>query len=353
MEAAEGIDLLVIANGQEPFMDPNFRYLSNNQAGLFEGGTLIARPDGSIDVLVSRMEELSARQGKGTVHSYETRKERDEKLSALLAGAQFLGVNSGSIALREADYLRSMLPGAELVDASAALSAARSIKDEAEIAAMREACRISSEVAQEIPDFLKEGMSEEEARARIDLLLLEKGGEGNAFDSIVAFGEGAAEPHHRPGKRRLRKGDAALFDFGCRYDGYCSDLTRTVFLGEPEPQMLRAYEVVLRAKEAGQAAIREGVKASEIDAIARKIIDDSEFEGLFLHSFGHGIGMSVHESGSLSPSSEMILQEGMVVTAEPGIYIEGVGGVRIEDTVLVRKDGCEPLTSFDKSLTVI
>ena len=179
------------------------------------------------------------------------------------------------------------------------------------------------------------------------------GGTGNAFDTIAAFGPYSAEPHHTPCDYRLKRGDAALFDFGSRFGRYCSDLTRTIFLGEPVEKLKRAYEIVLNAQEAGIERIRPGAKASEVDAAARELIDSTEFKGLFIHSFGHGIGMDVHQNIHVSPRSEHVLEEGNVISAEPGIYIPGVGGIRIEDTILVTKDGCRRLTSYDHSFTVV
>lgn len=353
MGRAEGVDALVIVNSQDPYLDPSFRYLTDNLSGLFEGCLLVLQPDGSMDAVVSRMEEVSARRGEGRVHVYQTLKEREEIIINLLDGARRIGINSGSITVRSAESLQALLPTVELVDVSEAISSTRSIKDEREISRIREACRISSLVANEIPSLLYEGITEMEASNQIDTMLRDRGGHGNAFHTIVGFGEGSAEPHHDPSQRALRKGDVVLVDFGCRFEGYCSDLTRTLFFGEPDPKLARAFTTVHRAKQEGVSRIKAGAKASEIDASARKTIDDSEFKGLFTHSFGHEIGMSVHEGGSLSSRSTLVLRAGMVVSAEPGIYIDGLGGVRIEDTVLVLEDGCEPLTGFDQHFTVI
>lgn len=353
MSRAEGVDAVVIVNSQEPYLDPTFRYLTDNQSGLFEGCLLILHPDGSMDAVVSRMEEASARRGEGRVHTYQTLKEREALITELLQGCRRIGINSGFITVRNADSLQTLLPSSELVDASEAISATRSIKDDREISRIREACRISSMVADRIPSLLHEGVTEMEVRNQIDIMMRDGGGHDNAFHTIVAFGEGAAEPHHDPSQRALRKGDVALFDFGCRFEGYCSDLTRTVFFGQPDPRLAKAYATVSKAKQEGMSLIRAGAKASDVDAQARKVIDDSEFKGLFTHSFGHEIGMSVHEGGSLSSRSALILRAGMVVSSEPGIYIDGLGGIRIEDTVLVLEDGCEPLTDFNQSMTVI
>jgi Xaa-Pro dipeptidase len=353
MGRAEGVDSLVIMNGQDPYLDPTYRYLTDNQSGLMEGCLLTVFPDGSMDSVVSRMEEGSARLGGGRVHVYQSQKEREDLILDLLQDSRRIGINSGSLTVRSANYLQSLLPQAELVDVSEAISATRSIKDEREIGRIRRACQISSSVAEEMPSFLQDGVTEREVKAMVEMRLQEKGGHGNAFATIVAFGENSAEPHHYPSDRALRKGDVVLTDFGCRYEGYCSDLTRTVFFGKPDRHLAKAYATVLKAKRSATASIRAGVGAMDVDGIARGIIDESEFQGLFTHSFGHEIGMNVHEGGSLGQRSSLVLKEGMVVSAEPGIYIDGHGGIRVEDTILVLEDGFEPLTDFDQNLTVV
>ena len=257
-----------------------------------------------------------------------------------------------SVSYAAAEYVRKTAE-IEIVNASKAIGDTVSVKDEKEIEATRKACRISSQVAGEIPDMLSEGVSEREVAARMDNRMRELGGTGNAFDTIAAFGAWSSMPHHMPCDYRLQRGDAALFDFGTKYDRYCSDMTRTVFLGKPQDVLERAYDVVLRAQEAGIAEYRAGAKACEADLAARKIIDESEFKGRFIHSFGHGIGMDVHQHISVSPRSEDVLKAGNIVSAEPGVYIPGVGGIRIEDTVLITENGCEVLTSFDHSFTVV
>jgi len=353
MIRAEGVDCIAIMNAQEPYIDPTFHYLTENQSGLFENCLILVFPDGKMDVVVSRMEERSARRGKGDVHVYSTLKEREDIIRELLEGIRRIGINSSSVTMRTAEALQKTVPLTELVDISEAVSLTRSVKERSEIENIRKACKITSEVAQEIPDLMIDGLTEREVRTIIDMKLRERGGHGNAFDTIVAFAENASEPHHDPQDRKLRPGEVALFDFGCTYDGYCSDLTRTVFRGVPPARLSRAYDTVLKAKMAGMSKIKAGVKAFEVDIAARNIIDNSEFEGLFTHSFGHEIGMSVHEGGSLNRKSNLVLRANMVVSAEPGIYIDGLGGVRIEDTVLVLEDGCEALTDFDQELTVI
>ena len=351
MENAEGMDAVVIANDGEPFLDSVFWYITEQSSGTFEGSFAIVGPNG-LDVIVSILEEEGAHEGKGNVHVYHDRKERDQFIKDALKGCTKVGFNVSNVSYAAAEYVRKTAE-IEIVNATKAIGDTVSVKDAKEIEATRKACAISSKVAGEIPDMLSEGVSEKEVASRMDNRMRELGGTGNAFDTIAAFGAWSSQPHHMPCDYRLQKGDAALFDFGTKYDRYCSDMTRTVFLGKPPEVLERAYDVVLRAQEAGIAEYRAGAKACEADLAARKVIDDSEFKGKFIHSFGHGIGMDVHQHISVSPRSEQVLQAGNIVSAEPGVYIPGVGGIRIEDTILITEDGCEALTSFDHSFTVV
>jgi Xaa-Pro dipeptidase len=348
---AEGIDAVVIANGGEPFLDSTFWYLTELNSGVFEGSFAIAGPNG-LHIIVSQLEEEAANAGKGEVHVFRTREERDNAIKEALRGCSKVGFNVGCVPYNMVRYVERTAE-IEVQDATAAIDATVSVKDAKEIEATRKACRISSQVAGEIPDMLSEGVSEKEVAARMDSRMRELGGTGNAFDTIAAFGAYSSEPHHTPCDYRLRKGDTALFDFGTKYDRYCSDMTRTVFLGRPPEILERAYQVVKEAQEAGIAEYRDGADASVADKAARAVIDATEFEGRFIHSFGHGIGMDVHQAISVSYRSEQRLKAGNIVSAEPGIYIPGVGGIRIEDTCLITEKGCEILTSFDHSFTVV
>lgn len=351
LENAQGMDAVVIANDGEPFLDSAFWYITEQNSGTFEGSFAVVGPNG-LDVIVSILEEEGAREGKGNVHVYHDRKERDQFIRDALKGCRKVGFNVNSVSYAAAEYVRKTAD-IEIVNATDVIGNTLSVKDEKEIAATRRACEISSVVAGEIPDMLSEGVTEKEVASRMDSRMRELGGSGNAFDTIAAFGAWSSQPHHMPSDYALKQGDAALFDFGTKYDRYCSDMTRTVFLGKPPEILERAYDVVLRAQEAGIAEYRDGAMAKDADLAARAVIDSSEFKGRFIHSFGHGIGQDVHQHISVSPRSEHVLRTGNIVSAEPGVYIPGVGGIRIEDTVLITENGCEVLTSFDHSFTVV
>ncbi|MDR2698098.1 MAG: aminopeptidase P family protein [Candidatus Methanoplasma sp.] len=353
MANAEGLDAIVILNGGSPFLDSTFWYLTEAAGGTFEGSLAVVGRDGVLDVIVSTLEEEAAASGKGNVRVYSTRIERDNYLREALKGAGEVGFNLHSAPYSMVDYVKRTAGGIKVKDASSAISATVSVKDAKEIELTRKACWISSRVAGEIPDLLFEGVSEKEVAFRMDMRMRELGGTGNAFDTISAFGANSSKPHHSPTDYKLMKGDTALFDFGTKYDRYCSDMTRAVFLSRPRKILERAYETVLEAQTAGIEKYMDGAPAKDADLAAREIIDGTEFKGKFIHSFGHGIGMDVHQDISVSPKSEQILKEGNVVSAEPGIYIPGVGGIRIEDTCLITKNGCERLTDFDRRITFV
>lgn len=346
-------DTLVIANGGEPFLDSAFWYITEQSTGVFEGSMAFVSKDGTLDVVVSVLEEEAAKSGKGNVHVYNTRKELDSIVSEILKDSKKVGINSQAAVYSSVNYLKKVKEDIEIVDAYKTIDRTVAVKDAKEIRATEKACEITSKVANELPDMIAEGLSEKDVAAEMDIRMRRLGGTGNAFETIAAFGSYSAECHHKPCDYKLKRGDTALFDFGSKYDMYCADLTRTIFLGEPDPILKRAYEVVRQAQEAGIAKIRAGAGANEPDLAARAVIDASEFKGRFIHSFGHGIGMDVHQAISVSPKSEQILEAGNVISAEPGIYISGVGGIRIEDTVLVTEDGCRILTHYDHGFTVV
>ncbi|MEM0449295.1 MAG: aminopeptidase P family protein [Methanomassiliicoccales archaeon] len=350
--APPGLDAIVLANDVEPNLDLSFFYAVDVESGLFEQCYVIIWPDGSTDLFTSALEETSARSSRSRLHVFQSKAERLEMLKEALRGAKRIGVSGAGLTFRMLNELKSVCD-AEIVDVWKAIEAARLVKDQKEIERLRHACRIASLVGQEIPSIITEGMKEYEAAAEVSYRMVRRGAAATAFQTNASFGPNSAEPHHSPTSDQLREGDVALFDFGALYKRYGSDVTRTFFFGRADEEQREMYQVVLEAQSAALNIIREGVSAKEVDAAARKVIDSSRFKNLMVHSVGHGIGLSVHDGGRLSPESELILKENMVFTVEPGIYIKGKGGVRIEDDVIVTKDGCEILTFCSKELLVI
>ncbi len=241
----------------------------------------------------------------------------------------------------------------KLKGAGKMLSSLRSSKEEREISCLREVQAITEKALSEVLPLIRPGMSELELSAELVYRLLRLGAERLSFEPIVVSGENTSRPHGAPSERKLRNGDFITMDFGCVKNGYCSDMTRTVALGEADSEMRMVYSVVLEAQRRGIEAARAGTPGSEPDRAAREFISERGYGGCFGHGFGHGIGVEVHEEPSLSPSNHEPLPEGAVVSAEPGIYIPGKFGVRIEDMLVLRRDGAENLTKAEKKLIVI
>jgi Xaa-Pro aminopeptidase len=229
----------------------------------------------------------------------------------------------------------------------------RWVKDEDEIRLIERAQAAADEAFERVTSKLVEGVTEREVAFELEVAMRDVGADALGFPTIAAFGENASEPHHGPGERRLSKGDVVKLDFGARIDGYHSDMTRTVAFGEPDPRISEIHAIVLAAQEAGAAAVRAGVRGGEADGAARAVIAEAGYGDHFGHSLGHGIGLEVHEGPTLRHEGEDVLPEGTVVTVEPGIYIAGLGGVRIEDMVVVEADGCRALPSTPKDLRII
>jgi Xaa-Pro aminopeptidase len=223
----------------------------------------------------------------------------------------------------------------------------REIKDRSEIRAMKASADIMSAVLDEVIYSLEPGLTEMEVAREIEELAYDSGAEGMAFPPIVASGPNAALPHAVPTARKIGAKDPVIFDVGVRLKGYCSDMTRTIFLEPPDGRFKKIYRVVRQAQLAALEYIRPGEDSTKPDSIAREIIREAGFGEFFGHSLGHGVGLATHEAPRLSPGNPVRLEEGMVVTVEPGIYIPGKGGVRLEEMVAVEKDGPRILTEND------
>lgn len=237
--------------------------------------------------------------------------------------------------------------------ASEAVDGTRSIKDEQERALMREASRINDEAMKWLAAQVREGVTEEEIASGLLAEYQRLGAQDHSFAPIVSFGANAADPHHEPDDTMLHTGDMVLFDVGCKYENYCSDMTRTFFTGEPTEHQLEIYETVRRANEAAEAIIKPGVTFAEIDRTARSIIEQAGYGEYFTHRLGHQIGISEHEPGDVSSSHDEPVQVGQCFSIEPGIYLPGDLGVRIEDLVIVTEDGCEILNHYPHEVCVL
>ncbi len=244
------------------------------------------------------------------------------------------------------------LVGAErLVATSNAVEALRARKDAAEIARMERAAAIADAALFEVLPLMGQGVTEEHFALELDTAMRRGGAESTAFETIVAAGENSAKPHHHPGGRRINQGDPVVVDFGATFEGYRSDMTRTFCVdAEPEGELARIFEVVRISQAAGAEAVRPGINAKEVDDVCRQIIGDAGWAERFEHGTGHGVGLDIHEAPTVSQLGTAILAPGFVVTVEPGVYVPGHGGVRVEDTLVVTEDGARPLTRFTKDI---
>ena len=232
------------------------------------------------------------------------------------------------------------------------VNALRICKDEEELVKLRKAAQLADYAIQVGCDAIAEGKTEMEILNTIESAIKAKG-HAMSFNTMVLAGEKTASPHGTPGDRKIQKGDFILFDLGVIYEGYCSDITRTVAFGQPNEEQMKIYNTVRRANEAAIEAVKPGVRAMDLDKISRDIITDAGYGEYFTHRLGHGLGISVHEFPSITGTNEMTLQPGTVFTIEPGIYKSDAAGVRIEDDVVVTNDGVEVLTKFTKELVIL
>lgn len=242
----------------------------------------------------------------------------------------------------------------ELIPAAALASSLRLTKISEEIAAIRKASNIAEAALEATLAGLHAGITELELAARLEYEFKTRGASGPSFDTIVLFGSRASLPHGQPTDTPLQSGDTVLIDLGCRYAGYCSDLTRTyAYDTMPDRWFEEIYGIVLDAQQAALNAVHPGVRCSDLDAMARTVIADAGYGAHFGHGLGHGVGLEIHEAPRINSESDTLLAEGMVITIEPGIYLPGRGGVRIEDLVVVTNDGCDILTRSSKQLKVL
>ena len=265
-----------------------------------------------------------------------------------LTGADRVAVEKDHLTVRQAELLQL----GQTSDISGEVRRMRSVKTAGELEKLYRAAAITDRAYEEVVRAIRVGQSELEVAAMISAAISSAGGT-LAFEPLVQFGHHSAVPHHRPVYVSLAQGDLVLLDFGAAADGFCSDTTRMAVAGEPSPLQKEIHGAVLRAHDAAIEAVRAGVTAGSVDAAARQVIDDYDHGDHFIHRTGHGLGLEAHEDPSLDPGSPTTLEAGMVCTIEPGIYMQGWGGVRIEDDLVVESHGARLLTQADRSLRVI
>ena len=312
-----------------------------------EGG-LIVTSDKTLLITDSRYTEQAGREVP-ELPLQMVKKNYDDEIAAAIKD---LKIKRLALAARRMSHYTvtrvGKLTGVEIVAEEDPVGALRRIKDPDEIARIREATRVTEESLTALLKEVKVGVTEHELALRLEWLMRTNGAEKVSFDLIIAAGENSSLPHYQPGDRAVKEGDLLLCDIGARVSHYCADMTRVFSIGEPSPKAKELYDLVLRANRTGVAALKPGASGVEVDAAARQVIDAAGHKEHFGHGLGHGVGLEVHEGPRLSPLSKDTLEPGMTVTVEPGVYLPGFGGVRIEDLLVVTTDGCESITSFPR-----
>ncbi|MDD2647585.1 MAG: aminopeptidase P family protein [Eubacteriales bacterium] len=263
-------------------------------------------------------------------------------------------VEADGLTMREHDALRALLPDDVSISAmDGQPERMRQIKDEGEIRLIETACHVSCLAFEHIIGYIKAGMTEKQVQLELDYYMYRNGADKLAFDTIIASGAHGSLPHAVPGDNVIKNGDMVTMDFGAKVGGYCADMTRTVAVGKPSDEMKAVYDTVLQAHLMAEQALCAGASCPAVDSIARDYIDEAGYKGRFGHGLGHSLGVDIHEEPRLSPASRAVLRSGMLMTVEPGIYLPGIGGVRIEDTCLVTENGYRSLIGVQKELLVL
>jgi Xaa-Pro aminopeptidase len=341
MEALE-VDAVVVTRL------PNTRYLTG-----FTGsnGQALIGSDGGVFFTDGRYTEQSRREVPGLERVTYSQNFAEALRDACAArGVGRLGFEDGAMTVRTLRTLEEALEGVELAPVGDEVDRLRWVKDEEELALIQAAQDATDQAFEDILEKLAVGQSERQVAQELEHAMRRAGADGLSFDTIVAFGENSAEPHHEPNHRSLEEGDIVKMDFGALWGGYHSDFTRTVAFGEIAAELKRIYEVVRLAQAAGVDAVRAGAVGGDVDAASRKVVEDAGYGERFSHGLGHGVGLEIHEGPGLRRAGTDELPAGAVVTVEPGVYIPSLGGVRIEDMVEVRADGCRVMAASTKDL---
>lgn len=349
---ARGLEALAIMPG------PNLIYLQSLSFMLSERPVLALFPVDAPPAIVLPAFE-SAKAAAAEIEAFPYTDEEGyalafhEACAALELAEARIGVEALRMRLLEARILQRYAPGVELIAVDDLLAELRVAKGLEELAAMRRAVAVAEAAFRAWVPQLRVGMTEKEAAARLTAEVLTRGAEALAFEPIVMGGPNAASPHAVPGERPFSPGDWVVVDWGAMVDGYMADITRVVVFGEPAGPLVALHQIVLAANAAGRAAVRPGVQAQMVDAAARAVIETAGYGPQFTHRTGHGLGLEIHEPPYLVAGNALPLAAGMTFTVEPGIYVEGVGGIRLEDDVVVTADGVETLTTLPRDPFIV
>jgi Xaa-Pro dipeptidase len=346
--AGRGLDVAYITR------PVSIAYLTALRADPYERLMALAvRADGATLIVPSLDEEKAhAQTADVVIVAWRDGEDPYQLVARALAGAVEVGVEKDHLSLHAAEVITSRSGASELVDVGPEIRRLRLVKNAAEIEKLARAAAITDEAFVKVLARMHSGQSELEVAFLFASAIGELGAR-LSFDTLVQSGPNSAMPHGEPSGRKLSHGDFVLLDFGAAHEGYLADSTRMAVVGEPGARHREIHDVVLRAHDAAIAAVRPGVTTGEVDAAARSVIEAAGYGKQFFHRVGHGLGLEAHEGPSLDPGSRTVLEAGMVFTIEPGVYVSGFGGVRIEDDVVVEEGGCRVLTKADPSLHVI
>jgi len=343
MLAAEGLEAMIVTSG------PNIYYLSG-----FTGTDSILLITRDHNYLITDFRYIEqAQQEAPAFEIVRADKEAEKVLAGLCGNVKQTGFEEEKITWSDYTRLEKALAGKGLTPASHILREMRAVKDATEIQIIREAVRITDQAFAGILKQIKPGKTEEEIAVELEFSLRRRGASGRSFDYIVASGPRGALPHGTASTKRIAEGEMLTLDFGALYQWYCSDFTRTVMVGRPDSKQKEIYQIVLEAQLAAIAAIKPGISGREVDAVARGLITKAGYGEYFGHGLGHSLGLEIHESPRFNTREDKLMVPGMVMTVEPGIYLPGWGGIRIEDVVLVTNTGVEVLTQAPKQCIII
>jgi Xaa-Pro aminopeptidase len=332
---------------------PNVRYLTGFTGSaamlLVTGDAAVFTSDGRYRTQAT--EQLGALGVEATIEIGATVAEQRDAIGRALDPTARLGLEAHAVSWSQQRAFAAAFEGHELVPTDGVVERLRRVKEPGEVARIHAACTIADDALGALLPTLG-GRTERDFALDLEVEMRRRGASGNSFDPIVAGGPNAAKPHARPSSRVVERGELVVIDFGCIVDGYCSDMTRTVSVGDPGPDARRIWDVVRESQWAGREAVRAGTDCAAVDAACRDLIAKAGWGDAFVHSTGHGVGLEIHEAPRVAASASDTLEAGSVVTVEPGVYLPGVGGARIEDTLVVTADGSEPLTAFPKELVL-
>jgi Xaa-Pro dipeptidase len=336
----------------------NLVYLTGIHFRMMERSLVLFIPvDGEPQMIIPSLEVplVAEKPFPMTLHSYtdaEGYRPTYERVCSAFSGKK-IGVEGMKMRVTEGQLIEQYAPGAQVIPADDTIQHFRLHKDTTEIEMLCKAIATAEAAIDAVVPQVRAGMTERDIMNKLLNAMVEAGSEGVAFEPIVLSGPNTAQPHGFAGNRVVSEGELLLFDWGTTHEAYVSDLTRTFAVGDINPELTKIYETVLAANEAGIAAAKPGIAAQEVDRAARKVITDAGYGEYFIHRTGHGLGMEGHEGPYMREGNDQILEPGMVFTVEPGIYVPGVGGVRIEDDVMITESGAKVLTSYPKTLRKI